>query len=407
LDLNLVGLVKPWCYEFLELKPDFPQNEYEIRYAKARRLMAEEGLNALLATDITNYTYFGGHKIRLQMVWSRPQILILPIEGEPIVIAQSLFENMIRKTSWIKNYRLWEVFPFTEQRIMDVLKEFNLNSGKIGVDLGAEYRLGISYSEFDRLKKKLREVDFVDATNIFLKTRQSKTKKEIDCLKKACDITSKAYEKLFDNLKLDMSEIEIAKLMMTLMMEGGSDEGCWTNPRIFPGAYLMSEPTSRALREGDQLFIDSGAQVKNYKADFSRLAYVGQPSKELKELYELCREITWKEIEATKPGVKASDIAKIGSSQLKKAGIKPKPAGRDGHGLGIGGLELPSICLNDHTVLEEGMVVTMEPEVSSITVKPEISNRQPGFRFVQEENVLVTRKGYEVLSWSSRGLHGI
>lgn len=407
MDLNLIGIVGNWCYGFLDLKPDFPQREYETRYVKARKLMAKEGLNALLATDVTNYIYFGGHKSSPQVAVSRPNVLVLPLEDEPIIIAQSLFEDRIKNSSWVKNFRLWKDFPFTDQHIVDALEEFNLNSGKIGVDLGAEYRLGMSYSDFERLKKKLRKVAFVDATKIFLKTRLSKTKAEIDCIRKACDITAKAYEKLFENLKPNMSEIDIAKLMITLMMEEGSEEGYWTHPRIFPSTYLMSKPTDRALKMGDQLFIDSGAEIKNYRADFSRLAFVGEPSEELAELYKLCKEITWREVEATKPGVKASDIAKVGSNLLKKAGIKSKPAGRDGHGIGIGGLELPSICLTDHTVLEEGMVITMEPEVSSITVKPEISERNSQFRFVQEENVLVTKKGYEVLSWASRGLHRV
>jgi Xaa-Pro aminopeptidase len=124
-------------------------------------------------------------------------------------------------------------------------------------------------------------------------------------------------------------------------------------------------------------------------------------------MYKLCEGITWMEVEATRPGIKASEIAKAGSIELKKASIRSKPAGRDGHGLGLGGLELPSISLEDDTVLEAGMVVTYEPEVSSITIRPELAAQLREFRFVQEENVLVTKNGFEVLSTSSRGLHPV
>lgn len=391
----------------MSVESPFPKDEYKIRYKKAKKLMADEGLDALIATDITNYIYLGGHKIRLSMTGSRPQVLILPRDDEPILIAQKLFEQLINQTSWIKNVKLWQEFPFTVTPLEEALEEFGLTEGRIGVDLGGEYLLGIPYEILEKLKKKMPKVDFVNGTKVFLKLRLTKTSAEISCLRKVCDMTSRAYEKLFDTLKPGMTEKEIANSMIDYMLEEGSDEECWTNPRIFPGTALLGPPTDLRLESGRTLFIDSGATYKGYRADFSRLAVVGEPSDRLNNMYELCKRITWKEVEATKPGLKASEIAKIGSLELHKAGVKPKPAGRDGHGLGLGGLELPSICLNDNTVLESGMVITMEPEVSSITIRPEIAGQMPEFRFVQEENVLVTEGGYEVLSWASRGLHRI
>lgn len=366
--------------------------------------MAEENLDALIATDITNYIYLGGHKILRIVAGSRPQLVILPRDGEPVLIAQSLFEQLVEKTSWIKNLKLWEELPFTIKPIREALEELKVTKGRVGVDLGGEYRLGIAYEDFMELKKELPKAKFTDATKVFLKLRLIKSAGELGRIRKACDITSKAYEKLFDTLKPRMSEKEIANMMANYLTEEGGGVG-FVTVHIMPGAILTNSPTDRTLKKGDTLFLDSGATVDGYTCDFSRLGVVGEPSDRLKEMYELCTNITWKEINAIKPGVKASDVAKVGAMERKKAGLRGRPAGRDGHGLGLGGLELPSIGLNDDTVLEPAMVITIEPEVSTVTLKKEVSARLPQFDFVQEENLLVTKSGYEVLSSASRGLH--
>ena len=95
---------------------------------------------------------------------------------------------------------------------------------------------------------------------------------------------------------------------------------------------------------------------------------------------------------------------------LRGHGFGPKLFGRIGHGLGLGtgrtGNEPPSISTLDDRVMDEGMVLTMEPEISTVTLeKPKEAAKIPEFRFCQEEDVLITEDGYEVLSNASRELY--
>ena len=73
-----------------------------------------------------------------------------------------------------------------------------------------------------------------------------------------------------------------ASIVAVILNWESHEKRALAHPRIFPGAIVMRGPTDRALKNGDTLFIDSGATIKGYRADFSRLAIVGEPSEKLR-----------------------------------------------------------------------------------------------------------------------------
>lgn len=374
--------------------PWFPKEEYDLRHARARELMAEENLDALLATDVINYTYLGGHRIPGLTPWrARPFVLILPMKRNPVLIGQLSVKQNMMKTSWIKNIKTWIGMPFTIETVKESLEELDLTDGRIGCELGLEDRLGISYNDFMSLKKSLPKADFVDGSEVFWRLRVIKSKAEIECIRETCKVTSKAYEKTFNTVEKGMTVEDVKYLMVKFIKEDGL-ELHFAMPRIYPAA------TGSYLKRGDVLWIDSGAVCKGYRCDFSRMVAVGVASDKGKKMYSVIREITWKLINMVRPGVKVSDIAKVCSIEHKKFGLgnwKLEALGRIGHGLGLGsghpykfGTELPSINCFDKTVLEPGMIITLEPG--------ELTDY--GY-FTLEENLVVTSNGYELLSQAS------
>lgn len=368
--------------------PLFPKEEYEFRYKRAREVMVEKGLDAILVTEFTNYMYLGGQREFRQLTpKARPLILILPLDKEPILIAQVPLEQAMRKGSWIKNIKTWSGMPFSVEPVKVALEELLLTKGRIGMEFGIEQRIGISYNDLMALEKMLPNANFVDASEVLIRLRMIKSQAEIDLIRRACRITGKAFEKLFSTVKLGMTEREILKMMFIYMLEEGADMPGFATVHIWPGAITTTAATDRSLKEGDYLWVDAGAVVNHYKCDFSRNATVGRPSTKHLKTHEVIREITRKCVEMIKAGIKGSEITKFCNLELQKNSIPPKPMGRIGHGIGLDITEPPSIAINDNTILESGMTITIEPGVLT----------DYGY-FVLEENLAVTKNGFERLS---------
>jgi Xaa-Pro aminopeptidase len=114
-----------------------------------------------------------------------------------MLIGQQAAKESMQQTSYVKQMRFWKGLPFPVESIKEALEELNLDDGRIGCELGLEERLGISYDDFTRLRSSLPKAEFKNAAEVFWKLRAIKSSAEIECLKKACDVTASAYEKTF------------------------------------------------------------------------------------------------------------------------------------------------------------------------------------------------------------------
>jgi Xaa-Pro aminopeptidase len=146
------------------------------------------------------------------------------------------------------------------------------------------------------------------------------------------------------------------------------------------------------------VWIDAGCTVAGYWSDFSRAGVVGGPTAEQAAAQEAIHRITWDAVRQVRPGITASALARFCNERVARL---PFPitsdisglASRCGHGVGLNLTEPPHVAESDHTVLEPGMVITIEPAVAT----------EYG-TFHVEEQVWVTPDGAEVLSHAPRTL---
>jgi Xaa-Pro aminopeptidase len=153
-------------------------------------------------------------------------------------------------------------------------------------------------------------------------------------------------------------------------------------------AQIISRPGPRALEDGDILIIDVGATVHGYFCDFDRNFGIGCVSDAALRAHEAVWLATEAGIAAAVPGAKTSDLWAAMMRVLEKAGMRGNNVGRMGHGLGLQLTEPPSHMEADHTVLEAGMVITIEPGMEY----------EMGKMLVHEENMVVTADGPQLLS---------
>ena len=157
-----------------------------------------------------------------------------------------------------------------------------------------------------------------------------------------------------------------------------------------PGGYdqIICDPTEKKLQDGDILIIDTGTTLDGYFCDFDRNFGFGKIEHSTKMAYD----ILWLAAEAgmnsAKPGVTCAEVSNAMLSILQKNGLSSNSVGRMGHGIGLQLTEPPSIMSNDNTVLQENMVIAIEPCLEYA----------PGTMLVHEENILITSNGHERLT---------
>ena len=364
----------------------FNIDQFEKRTLKAQQLMQQYGLDALLLTTETSVRYFTGFLTRFWESPTRPWYLIIPPQGKPIAVIPSIGQALMDKT-WVEDIRTWPSPDLKDDGISllsDTLEEVAKNKN-IGIPSGTETFVRMPQND---LKKLSQNVKLTSDFDIVKKLRMTKSNEEIDKIEKACRIAEKAFQRVpeiaFENVNLD----EVFRKFQILCLEAGAD---WV-PYLAGGADtegyddVISPAKVAPLKKQDILMLDTGLVWDGYFCDYDRNWSVGTPSKTVTGAYSQLLEASDAAFELAKPGAKASDLFHAMNSILTQ-NSSGTDAGRLGHGVGMSLTEWPSLIPGDHTVLEKGMVLSLEP---GIAIKDKI--------IVHEENIEITETGARYLS---------
>jgi len=370
----------------------FGKTEYEERVKKARHLMQENKLEMLLVTSPQNFRYFTGLDSYFWESPTRPWFLLLSLNHDPIAIIPSIGVTSLKKT-WIQNIKTWQS-PNPDDEGVTVLQDtiLSIQSNKcmVGCEMGLENHLRMSLNDFQKLNANLTNHDFVDASPLIWKLRMIKSENEISKIKNIVSIASKAFDELPKHLQIGQSEIEVCKIMKKTLLDHGADHTLYMSCASGPGGYdqIICDPTEKKLQDGDILIIDTGTTLDGYFCDFDRNFGFGKVEHSAKMAYD----ILWLAAEAgmniAKPGASCADVSNAMLSILQKNGLSSNSVGRMGHGIGLQLTEPPSIMSNDNTVLQENMVIAIEPCLEYA----------PSTMLVHEENILITSNGHERLT---------
>lgn len=375
----------------------FPNEEYEARIKKVRKLMERENIDLLFITGDRNYIYFTGHRQLTPEGWaSRPHYFILPLEGEPHLMVHIFIEGDASSTSWVENISTYtSLLEAPVKQLSDIIRSYRTKWKRIGVELGQEQRIGMPVGDFLFLKDELKEFQFVDIAPILWEMRFIKSQREIEFIRRAMDITAKGYIEGFPLVKEGMTEREIASILGGKMIEHGAEQ-FWIIVVSGKENYkrISGKPTDRKVRLGDMVWVDMGASFNDYWADYSRGGVIGGPTSEQKKYQEIIIGVTSEGVSEVKADIPGAHIVDVCEDGMKKREMDITfHAGRLGHGIGLFFVEPPSIAKWDPIILSEGMVISIEPGLV----------REDGV-YHAEENLLVTKDGCEILSRAPREL---
>jgi Xaa-Pro dipeptidase len=334
--------------------------ERRARIAKAQRLMAAEGLDAILLEPGSAMVYFTGVR------WWRSERLtavVIPREGEIAVVTPYFEEPSVRESLELGNdVRTWHEHEDPFERVAGILKDRGLAGGTIGLENTVRYFV------VEGLKAAAPSFAITAAEPVTLGCRMYKSPAEIALMKKANEVTLTAYSHVWDTLEAGMTPADIkAKMQAAQAALGGS--GIWNMALLAEAsAYPHGTGQPQTLKEGDIVLMDCGCNVLDYQSDISRTFVFGEPTKRQREVWGAVRKGQEIAFEAATLGTPAGQVDDRVRAYYESLGYGPgyKTPGlshRTGHGIGMDGHESVNFVHGEDTPLAPGMCFSNEPGI--------------------------------------------
>lgn len=357
--------------------------------------MQAAGIDLLLLTTEPEFRYFSGFLSPFWQSPTRPWFLLLPASGKPVAVIPSIGESALA-ASWIDDIRCWPSPQPHDEGISLLLATINELAGKqpvIGIPMGAETHLRLPLADWAKIRARLPDEQWRDATPICLGLRQIKSSAEIDKIRWLCQTVSGVFEQFPRQLTPGISVAEAFRAFKIDCLHAGVDEVSYLVGDAAPGGYddIISPPRHSAIQRGDVLMLDTGCTFDGYFCDFDRNYSFGEPSAATRDAQHRLWDATEAAFDAIRPGVSCLEVFAVMQRTLGNqpvAGESRGEVGRFGHGLGMQLTETPSFAAFDTTPLAENMVMTLEPSLAFAT----------GKMLVHEENIVITANGAEWLS---------
>ena len=359
----------------------FDTPEYLGRVQRAQAGMAERGLAALLLTTEPEVRYFSGFLTRFWESPTRPWFLIVPANGDPVAVIPSIGAALMAGT-WIRDIRSWRSPDYSDDGVSllgDTLREI-AGAGPVGVPMGHETHLRMPLADWARLQE--RDLDFRPDGGLMRELRAIKSEAEIDKIRAICAVAGRAFDRVPEIARAGVPLEEVFRRFQMLGLEEGADWVPYVAGAAAAGGYadVISPAGPEPLRAGDVLMLDTGMMREGYFCDFDRNFSLGPPAPALRDAHARLIEAVDAAAEIARPGATAAELFHAMDRLL--TGGQGSDAGRLGHGLGMQLTEGLSLIPQDDTVLQPGMVITLEPGI-------EVT---PG-RILVHEEVIVIREG--------------
>ena len=331
--------------------------DYAARRDKARRLLAENKLDAIFIGGGTNLVYFT--KVGW---WTSERVfgVVLSKKADPVWVCPAFeVERAKELVPAGQEIRVWEEHESPYATIGGVMKDLGAAGGKLGTapDLRA--------FEVHGLRRTLPALEIVDGAAVTEGCRGVKTAKEIAFMDLANRITKLAYREGFKSLRAGMTTRDLAGAISAATQKLGSQGG--GGPQFGPNtAFPHGSQVQRTLAEGDAVLVDGGCAIEGYRSDITRTVVFGAPSDKQRRVWDIVRKAQKAALAAARPGATCESVDRAARKVVEDAGFGPGYkyfAHRLGHGIGMEGHEYPYLVKGNTLKLEPGMTFSNEPGI--------------------------------------------
>ena len=356
----------------------------QARLDKLTASLRTSDLDAVILNPGPTLKYLTGLNFHLM---ERPVVLFVTPEKDPVLVLPELelpkvdlFPYKVQGIPYGENPSEWdEAFRKAAQLL-----------GLDGKRIGVEPR-NLRLLEFRHVKSGAPEADYPDAGDVLAELRLRKDKAEVDAMRKAVKIAQDSLEAVIPQIKIGMTEREIASELVMQLLKHGSESEIPFAPIVSAGpnsANPHASPTDRKLQAGDLLVVVWGGTYDGCISDLTRTFAVGEVDEECKKIHKIVQESNAAGRAAARPGIPCADVDKAARDVIEKSGYGKYFTHRTGHGIGMEGHEAPYMRGDNMQILETGMAFTVEPGI--------YLTERNGVRI--EDNMVITESGAESLS---------
>jgi Xaa-Pro aminopeptidase len=354
-------------------------DERRARIERARRLMAENRLDAIFLEGGSSLFYFTGVRWGLS---ERPFVAVIPAKGDVAWICPGFEEARARELvkAPSADVRTWQEDESPYRLVAQALKDRGVSAGRVGVEERLRFFI------FNGVKKEAPSIDYISADPISAGCRMLKSPAEIALMQRANDMTIAAYKAGLATLREGMMQDELRNNILAayraIRATGGVVAVSFGEYTAFPHGSI----TPQKLREGDVVQIDDGCNVDGYQSDITRTVVFGKPTKRQTDVWNLEHRAQAAAFAAAKPGAPCEVVDAAARKVITDAGFGPgyKVPGlphRTGHGIGLDGHEWTNFVKGNTTPLAPGMCFSDEP---MIAIYGEFGIRLEGCLYITE-----------------------
>jgi Xaa-Pro dipeptidase len=367
--------------------------ERRARIERAKRLMAEQKMDALMLCSGTSLVYF------TNIDWSGGERLfacVVPVKGEPFFVCPAFEEDRAREQialgpfSGTADVRTWHEHESPYQLVAEGLRDRGIATGRLGIEETVKYAFS------DGVAKAARTVTAVSGTPVTAGCRGIKDAHELELMRLASTVTLKAYEAAYKAMKEGMTQHDFEQLVASAHSRLGFSGGAGVQTGKY-SAMPHGSIQPQVIREGTILLIDGGCKVEGYSSDISRTFVLGKPTDKMKRVFEIERKAQDAALAAAKPGVPCEALDAAARKVIVDAGYGPDYkyfTHRVGHGMGMDGHEWPYLVRGNKLPLAPGMTFSDEP---GIYIPEEFGVRL-------EDDMYITEEGAKLFTPQSESL---
>ena len=349
------------------------------RCERLRNILIKENVDGILISNGSNMRYLSGFSGETGFLLITCQATVIFTDSRYTIQAKEESETFTvveLQDSYTRH--------ITEWIEKEQIKILGFEGGDVTVSDYLEWIKKFPVAELRDMKKHLTHL------------RAIKTEEELQKIEEAERIGDKAFSKILEIIKPGMTELEVASYLEFWMKQYGA-EGLSFDTIAASGqnsAKPHAVPGRKIIEKGDLLTMDFGCVFEGYWSDMTRTIVVGKASQKQKELYQIVLDAQLAALDYIKAGKKGWEVDKVARDLIAGAGYGENFGHGLGHSVGLYIHEEPRLSRKEDTILQENMVVTVEPGI--------YLEKFGGVRI--EDLVVVTKEGCRNLTNSPKEL---
>ena len=373
------------------------RQERRERLERARQLMSENAIDAMVLMSGTSLNYFTGIR------WwggERMFAFVLPEKESAFYICPAFEEGRAREEiakapdGERPDVRPWQEDESPYRLLAQGLKDSGIVTGKLGIEETVLFFFA------DGIAKAAPQLTLTSATPITAGCRMIKTAHEIALMRLAAQVTVTAYEAVYHALREGMTQQQVEALITAAYERLGFPGEASVEVDEFT-AYPHGSSVPQVIHEGSIVMIDDGCTVEGYQSDITRTFVLGAvPEKtadKMKNVFDIVHRAQAAALVTARPGVECGAVDTAARKVISDAGYGPDYryfAHRLGHGMGMDGHEWPYLVRGNTAKLAANMTTSNEP---GIYIRGEF-----GIRL--EDDMHITENGAELFTPQSPSL---